>query len=557
MGEKEIETACEISEQEPDQISSGELEEKKIEPPSADGQEKAETEPMSADGQEETEPEPSSADGQEKAEEEQPPAEMKEAQGNLPPVIPISSSEITEEAPLHAPKENSGLLSADMAEEDPDTEDPAVYLARKQVRTLRAVVILLVIVLLLGAMYLRLMSPERWTLSIRMKGSPELTLYQGDKYVEKGCTAKCRNDLTGAVRTLAVRQEGEVDTKKPGSYTITYTAKYLGKTISRQRIITVTPNYAEARKVSMYDTFSSGSTAPVIGLYGGSKITVYDAFGFKEGYVATDDKEGYITDQVKVNGTVDPDTPGSYLLGYSVTDSDGQLSLAERMITVKKFPLPVLRELNPDEKIIYLTFDDGPGQYTDAILSILDKYKVKATFFVTATAADKNYLNLIRKEAEQGHAVGVHSYTHKYDQIYSNDQAFWDDFNAMNDIIKEQTGRKTDIMRFPGGGSNTVSKKYCPGIMTRLANEATSQGYWYFDWNVLSGDAGDTKDSGEIVERMKAGVLKNGRSIILCHDTHEYTLNALEPFLQWALSCGYSFDSLRNGYFAAHQTINN
>ena len=425
------------------------------------------------------------------------------------------------------------------------------------VRTLRAIMIILAIVAVLGLFYIHLMSPEKWTISIELKGSPEMTLYQGDKYQEKGCTAKCKNEATGIVRPLSVKQEGKVNPRKKGTYTITYTANYFGQTASTKRIVTVVDNLELARIASAYDTFSSSSTAPVIGLYGGKEMTVYDAFGFRDGYVATDDTEGYITDRVQITGSVDPNTPGIYPLNYSVTDQDGQVTMAERLVTVKQFPVPQIRELDPDEKIIYLTFDDGPGKFTDQILSILDKYHVKVTFFVTSSASDKKYLDLITKEAEQGHAIGVHSYTHQYNQIYSNDQAFWDDFNAMNKVIEEKTGHKTDIMRFPGGSSNTVSMKYCPGIMTRLANEATTKGYWFFDWNVLSGDAGNTKDSAVMLERMKEGVLKNSRSIILCHDTHEYTMNAVEPFLQWALSCGYSFDILRNGDFAAHQTINN
>lgn len=424
------------------------------------------------------------------------------------------------------------------------------------IHTLRAIMIILAILMVLGLIYIHLMSPDRWTISMKLKGDTELTLYQGEKYIEKGCIAECENDATGIVRPLAVKQEGHVNTKKTGTYTITYTSQYFGQSATKKRTVTVLDNYEGARRRSLYDTFCGGAGAPVIGLYGGKKLTVYDAFGFKDGYVATDESEGYITERVKTTGQVDTDIPGNYLLNYSVTDKDGQITMAERQVTVKKFPVPQIRELNPDEKIIYLTFDDGPGQYTDQILSILDKYKVKVTFFVTATSSE-NYWSLIKKEAEQGHAVGVHSYTHKYDKIYANDQAFWDDFNDMSKLIEEQTGHKTDIMRFPGGSSNTVSEKYCSGIMTRLASEATERGYWYFDWNVLSGDAGNTKDSSVILERMKAGVQKNGRSIILCHDTHEYTMNAVEPFLQWALSCGYSFDVLRNGDFAAHQDIQN
>ena len=426
-----------------------------------------------------------------------------------------------------------------------------------KIRIMRGIIVILIILALLGLIYAHLMSPERWTLSMKMKGAPEITVYQGEKYADKGCIAKGKNKVTGIVRTLSVKTEGEVNTKKTGTYTITYTAKYVGKTVEKKRTVKVVENVLNIRKRSMYDTFGGEAGTPVIGLYGGKRMTVYDTFGFQDGYIATDETEGIITQRVQVIGQVDKDKPGDYQLLYSVTDKDGHTTTAERLVTVKKYEEPVLRELNPDEKIIYLTFDDGPAQYTETILSILDKYHVKATFFVTSAAYDKSYLNLIKKEAEHGHAVGVHTLTHQYDKIYSNDKAFWDDFNAMNDIIEQQTGKRTEIMRFPGGSSNTVSKKYNQGIMTRLANEATAQGYYYFDWNVMSGDAGQTKNSSVILENMKAGVQKNGRSVILCHDTHDFTMNAIEPFLQWALSCGYSFDTLQNGYFDAHQSINN
>ena len=93
--------------------------------------------------------------------------------------------------------------------------------------------------------------------------------------------------------------------------------------------------------------------------------------------------------------------------------------------------------------------------------------------------------------------------------------------------------------------------------MTRLADELTAKGYSYFDWNVLSGDAGETKDSMQIIARMEKGVTQNERSIILCHDIHPFTVNAIDSFLTWAQSNGYEFKTLKNGDFAAHQRINN
>ena len=423
-------------------------------------------------------------------------------------------------------------------------------------RTMMAVIILLLILLVLGGFYIYLMSPERWDYKIKLNGPSQLELYQGDKYIEKGAEATCKNTLTGLERKIPVNESGKVDSSRTGNYVVKYKASYLGKTVSIKRTVIVRENLVHARSVSMYDTVSSSDTSPVIGLYGGSSLTVYDAFGFKDGYVATDDTEGYITDRVHVSGQVDAQTPGSYLLNYSVADEDGQMTVAERLVTVKHYE-PVVPETLPEgRKIIYLTFDDGPGKYTEEILSILDKYKVKATFFVTAVSGEK-YFSLIGEEAKRGHAIGVHTYTHSYNQIYSNDQAFWDDFNKMNAVIESQIGHRVEIMRFPGGVSNTVSKKYCEGIMTRLASEATSQNYTFFDWNVSSGDASGLKDSNKIVENMKEGVMKNDRCIVLCHDTHEFTKNAVEPFLQWALSSGYYFDILRNGDFGAHQSIAN
>ncbi len=486
--------------------------------------------------------------------------EEEEETGPESDTSPLMDKEKAASAESMAVQKGSGKKDSKLVNGDSSDAAAAVSTARKSElftkRKMMAVIILLLILLILGGFYIYLMSPERWDYKIKLNGPSQLELYQGDKYIEKGAEATCKNTLTGLERKIPVHQKGKVDSSKTGTYVVNYNASYLGKTVSVKRTVVVKENLVQARSMSMYDTVSSSDTSPVIGLYGGSSLTVYDAFGFKDGYVATDDTEGYITDRVHVSGQVDTQTPGSYLLNYSVVDEDGQMTVAERLVTVKHYE-PVVPEALPEgRKIIYLTFDDGPGKFTEEILSILDKYGVKATFFVTATSGEK-YYSLIRKEAERGHAIGVHTYTHSYNQVYSNDQAYWDDFHKMNAVIENQIGYRVEIMRFPGGSSNTVSKKYCEGIMTRLANEATSQNYTYFDWNVSSGDASGLKDSNKIVENMKEGVMKNDRSIVLCHDTHEFTKNAVEPFLQWALSSGYYFDILRNGDFGAHQSIAN
>ena len=96
----------------------------------------------------------------------------------------------------------------------------------------------------------------------------------------------------------------------------------------------------------------------------------------------------------------------------------------------------------------------APGKYTQQLLDVLDKYGVKATFFVTNE--DPDYQDMIAKEAEAGHTVAIHSASHDYPKIYQSTDAYMADLYDMNDIIKAQTGKSASIIRFPGGASNTV-----------------------------------------------------------------------------------------------------
>ncbi|HOO29112.1 MAG TPA: polysaccharide deacetylase family protein, partial [Lachnospiraceae bacterium] len=108
-------------------------------------------------------------------------------------------------------------------------------------------------------------------------------------------------------------------------------------------------------------------------------------------------------------------------------------------------------------KKVYLTFDDGPSSNTAAILDILNSYGVKGNFFVVAT--DKEELRAMYKRiVDEGHVIGMHSYSHKYDEIYASKEAFINDLSKIQSLVYEQTGYMPDIYRFPGGSSNLVSK---------------------------------------------------------------------------------------------------
>ncbi len=190
-------------------------------------------------------------------------------------------------------------------------------------------------------------------------------------------------------------------------------------------------------------------------------------------------------------------------------------------------------------KVIYLTFDDGPSEHTPKLLDILDKYNVKATFFVTGT--DTNCFDYIGKAADRGHSIGIHCYSHWYEKIYSSDEAYLEDMKKMDDIIFEQTGLRTKLMRFPGGGSNQVSMKYNMGIMTRLSEYVESHGYHFFDWNVDSQDAAGVKDKDKVVENIITSIQMRPVSVVLQHDIYDYSVEAAEEVIRWGLQNGYVF----------------
>ena len=100
----------------------------------------------------------------------------------------------------------------------------------------------------------------------------------------------------------------------------------------------------------------------------------------------------------------------------------------------------------PSGKIVHLTFDDGPGEHTQHLLDILNRYGVKATFFVTH--AFPMYEDRIGEEAAAGHSIGIHTYSHDFAKIYADDKAFWKDIEKMQEIVVKETGQRTNLMRF-------------------------------------------------------------------------------------------------------------
>lgn len=307
-------------------------------------------------------------------------------------------------------------------------------------------------------------------------------------------------------------------------------------------------NHAIAQRAVNYDD----PVAPQLTLNGEREVTVYLGRNYDEpGYQALDNFDGDITSWVKTEGSIDVHTPGVYTITYSVVDTFGNLSTASRSITVAPCPQPEV--VVPEGKTIYLTFDDGPGKDTPRLLEILKKYNVKATFFVV----NNKYADTITEIAAQGHAVGVHTASHIYSEIYANEEAFFEDFKTVHDLIYQKTGIKTTLMRFPGGSSNRVSAQYNQGIMTRLSKIVTDYGLQYFDWNVNSLDAGGAKTAEQVYRSVVDGASANSYSIVLQHDIHGFSVDAVERIILWGQANGYRFLPLEENSPNCHQKINN
>lgn len=203
---------------------------------------------------------------------------------------------------------------------------------------------------------------------------------------------------------------------------------------------------------------------------------------------------------------------------------------------------------------VYLTFDDGPSKHTRRLLSILRKYNVKATFFVTCKhCVDMNILSEIVRD---GHAIGNHTFSHQYKSIYADEEMFFSELNSMEECILEKTAVRTRLMRFPGGSSNTVSR-FNPGIMTRLAETVQTKGYHYFDWNVDSGDAGKARLPWKVYHNVTCGIKENNVPLVLQHDDRQQSIDAAELILIWGLRHGYAFVKLDEGIPPAHHIISN
>ena len=455
----------------------------------------------------------------------------------------------------------------------------------------------IIILLLFGGiiLYNKVLTPQ-----ISLKGKHTITINYKDDFKEPGYKAVFLGDDV----TKDVKSTGKVNTSKLGEYNITYTigdgivrkkkvrkivvadiekpkiemnkdSIYIcpGAKVEYEKKVKATDNYDGniSRKVKVtYDekesivtytvTDSSGNKneikkkvlfkdieKPTIELNGSDNKVVYIGDNYQEeGVKANDNCDGDISDKYSTEGEVKNDELGEYVITYKVQDKAKNEASITRKIRV------IERNKNG---VIYLTFDDGPQEgTTNVILDILKEEGVQATFFVTCKGPDY----LIKREYDEGHTVALHTCSHDYAGIYSSDDAFFNDLYTVQNRVKNITGYESKITRFPGGSSNTVSRRYSSGIMSRLTVEIQNRGFRYYDWNLSSGDAaGGSPTSDQIYNNVVNSLNKNRANMVLMHDIKTYTRDALRRIIKYGKDNGYRFEKITMDTDMITQRVNN
>lgn len=469
--------------------------------------------------------------------------------------------------------------------------------------------VLLAFLMIFASLYLIFFCYNRFTLSVIPAGDTQIVLEYGETYCDIGahpyfCGSRFLAD--GFVPDVPVTTTGSVDSDTLGTYTLTYTADFYIWHATAERTVRIVDTEAPILTLkgepeqyvlpdaqyleegyTAFDNYdgdlsdrvrtetvesgicyivsdSSGNETrveriihygdpipPEIILLGESEIELFVGSAYEEpGFTARDNYDGDLTDRVETEGTVNCYRKGTYTLTYEVTDSFHNTTLVFRTVNIVAKPHP--ERITPDGKVIYLTFDDGPGASTTKLLEVLRKYDAKATFFVTG----RGYRDVISKIAADGHTVAIHTNSHDYREIYASEEAYFADLNRVRELIIEQTGKTPNLIRFPGGSSNTVSR-FNQGIMTRLTETVEDMGYRYFDWNVDSNDAGGAKNSDEVYENVISGIKGKRIAVVLQHDIKDFSVDAVERIILWGLDNGYRFLSLDVNSPGCEHHVNN
>jgi peptidoglycan/xylan/chitin deacetylase (PgdA/CDA1 family) len=426
---------------------------------------------------------------------------------------------------------------------------------------------------------------------IQLIGPQIFTLEAGDKFIDPGVAS-----LDDQKRETII--SSDLDTQRPGDYEVYYTliengqpGKPLVRTVhvvdTTAPVITLTGNIITSvcpqtkykdEGATAFDKVD-GNLTPKISVVASADAIVYsitDAAGNKatvtrqilyrdtlgplfsspkeislmKGHAmpqpsAKDNCDGNVSDRIVSDRTIDTQIPGNYTVNYHVSDAAGNKSTFTQTVHL----------LQPrSSTTLYLTFDDGPSYLTNDFLDLLKEFNIKATFFVNNRAS---YASLVKRAYAEGHTIAMHSATHNYRGIYASEEAFYKDLYQNQAWIKSLTGETSNLYRFPGGSSNTVSS-FNPGIMGTLTKSIRTKGIQYFDWNASIGD-GSRHTAAFYVSTFKRQIGTRSSYVVLMHDGagHSQTLLALRDILTYATNLGYTFKPLSYDSPPAHHGVRN
>lgn len=231
-------------------------------------------------------------------------------------------------------------------------------------------------------------------------------------------------------------------------------------------------------------------------------------------------------------GEIQADKAGTAVI--TCTSQDGQKLRLK--LSVRKVP----------KKVVYLTYDDGPGTHnTPKLLKVLDKYDAKATFFIVGTQAKGNE-KIIRQELESGHAVGIHTYTHDYNKIYKSSNAYMKDFDRTADMLQKISGQRAYFVRMPGGSNNGYVRTK---TARKIIRDLHDRGYTVMDWTAGSDDAVGIEYGTRALTRFAITTSRGEKvKVILMHDSDAkpHTAAVTRNVIRYYKKRGYSFESLEN-----------
>lgn len=374
---------------------------------------------------------------------------------------------------------------------------------------MRRILLLLSLSLLTLCAYIAAFFIANRPLKFELIGPEIVFIRAGEVYEDPGVDYLDPDDV--------IHIESTLDPTRYGTYTITYT---LEKAEQTHQLI---------RTVIVLDT-----TYPTLTLKGDALVRYKVGSTYQEpGYSAFDPQDGDLSTQVLVETDLNMLLAGFYTITYRVKDLSGFMVETTRQVEVYS---------GHGDTTLYLTFDDGPSEVTSEILDILKEYGIKATFFVMRS--NRSHYPLIKRAYDEGHTIGLHTYSHEYERIYNSVSAYLSDLKKISAHVQTQIGIESKIIRFPGGSSlDRVSS----GFMSDLIDEVHSLGYEYYDWDVDSGDGKPYSASKMFTEIMRK-VGGEPEYTLLFHDGpgHGTTADALPAILDELIAQGYRFAAITN-----------